>query len=343
MKKEKTRSLKRVENYNHFHFIKGQPNWSYSLISPHLMPPQTEMQLRSEKCPSSEAIVFFAWYFLKSSQIPFPTTAIHLRRKVAMVRGTNSEDREGRNIWTQKHCWEKHQVKPPRWNNSARLLASWLRFNPPEVQRPRFHLFLPNSKYRLTPLISVKLLQIFTAANWSNVCILCLTPSLRGEKLLKASLQLNSSSVMLGWTHKDKILFFASRADVCSRRSNQIRTQPTGEEKMLKYWGGKREQGAERSSTQSPVSQRVFADRSSSTCPSRGLWGLTTSGCPHLHRNAAKITVRSPLEPCVVASCVSSPSHLSQVPSSSTLAYRCWKLSGGISLLRITTHHEGNF
>lgn len=152
----------------------------------------------------------------KCNHIPHPSTSYLCNNKSGNgVRGTNSENR-GKNTKTQEQHWEKHEVKPPQWNNSVHLISAfWLRFNSPEVQRPRFHLLLPKGKYRLTAFISGKLLHIFTAANWSNVYLLCLTPSLWGEKLLKASLRLNASSNLLGWTCEDKLLFFASGKNVC--------------------------------------------------------------------------------------------------------------------------------
>lgn len=153
-----------------------------------------------------------------------PTPAMPATKKVRMVSEQQTVRTEEAGIPKFRNTTEKNI----RWNDHSGITvhlvsASWLRFNSPEMQRPRFHLLLPKGKYRLTPLISVKLLQIFTAANWRNISLLCLTPSLWAEKLLKATPWLNSSSNLLGWTCEDKLLLFGSGENAGFQRSNQIR------------------------------------------------------------------------------------------------------------------------
>ena len=52
-----------------------------------------------------------------------------------------------------------------------------------------------------------------------------------GEKLLKASLRLNSSSYLLGWTSEDKLLFFASGENACF--------QEVAKSEYTTHWWGK--------------------------------------------------------------------------------------------------------
>lgn len=60
--------------------------------------------------------------------------------------------------------------------------------------------------------------------------------------------------------------------------------------------------------------------------------GVSISICDQFHRNSAKNPVGSPPEAHVVPSCASPPSHWSQIPPSSTVSYKWWKLSRGIYL-----------
>lgn len=171
---------------------------------------------------------------------------------------------------------------------------------------------------------------------------------------------MNSGSIMLGWTREDKLWFSASREHVYFQRSKQIRTEPTGKEKLLKYWGGMREQSAE-SSMQSLVNWYTqhckqqwhidmawtlcrcttavqmnhwylgggFASGSSPAWPSGRLWAQHKCLCTLAHKQCKNSSVIPSW--CMCCSCASPPSCLSQVPSSSTSAYRCWKLQGNFS------------
>lgn len=181
----------------------GQPSVSFSFISYHGIPLQSELQMRPGKC-SLETTFKMQLHYLpqhwlslqeqKSGNGITETTARTEEAPISAVRNT-----------TKKNI---------RWNHSEAtvVLASWLSF--PKVLRPRFYPLLPKDKYKLTPFLQ-KYFRFSTAANWRSLHVFCLTPSLWGEKRLKAYLWLNSSSNLLGCICEDKWLCFASSKNIC--------------------------------------------------------------------------------------------------------------------------------